>query len=61
MASTNFTLKITYTGIGDHHILVHLFGCKVNQWMLLDLAEISSQTGQTYEQIIQRLTERKEA
>ena len=56
MASTNFTIKVRYEGIGDHHILVHFWGCKVNDWMLLDLADISSKTGQTYEQIVQKLT-----
>jgi len=60
MASTNFTIKVRYEAIGDHHILVHLHGCKVNHWMLLDLADISSRTGKTYEQIIHNLTERKE-
>ncbi len=55
MASTEFQLKLTYQNIGAHHLLVHLFGCKVNEWMLLDLAGISRKTGKTYAEIIQGL------
>jgi len=55
MASTAFHLTFTYTMIGDHSLLVHFFGCKVDHWMLLDLAEISSETGKSSTEIIEQL------
>jgi len=59
MASAEFQLYITYHVIGEHHLLIHLFGCKVDDWMLLDLAEISNKTGQTYDEIMQRFVNRR--
>ena len=61
MALADVMVNITYEVVGDHHLLVHMYCRKmINQWMLLDLADISSRTGQTYEQIIEKLTRRKE-
>ena len=57
MVSADFEIRVTYHGIGYHHLLVHFCGCKVDHWMLLDLAEISSRTGKSYDEIIQKLRE----
>jgi hypothetical protein len=61
MAFADVTITVTYEPIGDHHLLVHMYCRKIiDQWMLLDLADISSRTGQSHEQIIEKLTRRKE-
>lgn len=51
MKAADLKLTVTYDLIADRFLLVHFS----KSWMLLDLAEISSQTGKSYAEIIQKL------
>jgi hypothetical protein len=56
MAGVQFLATATYTLIGDTHVLIHGYSTGIlNLWMLVDLEELSKESGRSVKQLLAQL------